>query len=261
MGSNDEQPKGALCVGDHRGEYALNATRDWAQLGPLHPRVKKAVGMRLAQSLHAVAYNGTAIAAGPVFDGCDIAADGLTLTLRFDKKLLKGERVLFDATNTIEKEDTALYVLLNDTVDTTSLAFVRNMEANHQPNHNYFGPYRDGNEMGVRGWVPVAASVGPTLDTLTVDLGGLPTGSKVAAVRYAVGSGGYNSSTGERLDRRLGSSRICCGPHVDTALQPCKPENCPIKASGPGSLPASPFFAAIDWKRRRCQCFSPQECS
>ena len=261
MGANDEQPKGPLCVGDHRGEYALNATRDWAQLGPLHPRVKKAVGMRLAQSLHAVAYNGTAIAAGPVFDGCDIAADGLTLTLRFDKKLLKGERVLFDATNTIEKEDTALYVLLNDTVDTTSLAFVRNMEANHQPNHNYFGPYRDGNEMGVRGWVPVAASVGPTLDTLTVDLGGLPTGSKVAAVRYAVGSGGYNSSTGERLDRRLGSSRICCGPHVDTALQPCKPENCPIKASGPGSLPASPFFAAIDWKRRRCQCFSPQECS
>ena len=119
---------------------------------------------------------------------------------------------------------------------------------------------RDGNEMGVRGWVPVAAKAGPTPGTLTVDLGSLPAGSKLAAVRYAVGSGGYNSSTGERLDRGLGSSRICCGPRVDTALQPCKPEHCPIKASGPGSLPASPFFAAIDWKKRRCQCFAPQEC-
>ena len=61
------------------------------------------------------------------------------------------------------------------------------------------------------------------------------------------------------LQRSLGSSRICCGPHVDTALQPCPMSRCPIKASGPGALPASPFFAAID-ASGRCACFAPQVC-
>lgn len=50
--------------------------------------------------------------------------------------------------------------------------------------------------------------------------------------RYAAGAGGFNSTTGQPLVRELGSSRLCCGPHVDTMLEPCLPERCPIKSSG-----------------------------
>ena len=65
---------GARCVGDERGgAWALNATRDWADLGTLHPRLKRPLGRRLAQGLHALAYNGSMIAAGPVFGGCAVA--------------------------------------------------------------------------------------------------------------------------------------------------------------------------------------------
>ena len=37
-------------------------------------------------------------------------------------------------------------------------------------------------------------------------------------MRYATGSGGYNSTTGQYLERGLGSSRVCCGPTVDPTL-------------------------------------------
>ena len=55
-----------LCRGDHRGQWALNDTRDWADLGTLHPRMKKPLGKRLAQGLFATAYNGSMPVSGPV---------------------------------------------------------------------------------------------------------------------------------------------------------------------------------------------------
>ena len=58
-------PLGPRCAGDHRGEWALNATRDWAGLGTLHPRMKRPIGQRLAQGLHATAYGGSAPVSGP----------------------------------------------------------------------------------------------------------------------------------------------------------------------------------------------------
>jgi hypothetical protein len=114
------------------------------------------------------------------------------------------------------------------------------------------------------GWHAVAATPGPTDDELIVDLSHINlTGARVSAIRYGSGSGGYNSSTGQYLVRALGSSRICCGPHVDPMLEPCGPERCPIMSSGTsvGSvrLPATPFFARIT-KDGSCKCFVPQEC-
>ena len=250
--------------GDHRGEFALNSTRDWAHLGPLHPRLKRPVGERLARGLHALAYNGTGIRQGPSFVGCSVAPDGRSLVIGFNASLLAGERVLFSDSNTILREDTALYVLVNGSAD-TGPAFMQRMRANHHDwdttwgAPRYRGPYTDGSEMGLRGWVAVAAVAGPTSSSLRVDLSHLPDGARVAAIRYAAGAGGYNSTTGERVFFGLGSSRMCCGPTVDTALQPCAPASCPIKASGPGSLPASPFFAAVD-AAGHCACFEPQRC-
>lgn len=215
-----------------------------------------------------MAYGGEHIAAGPTLAGCRVDRDGAaaTLTLVFNHSLLRGESVGFNASNTVAKEDTALYVLVNDSVDMLDPAYVASIVGNHHDNPwpgpvwgKYRGPYADGNEMGVTGWVAVAAKAGAAPNTLEVDLATLPAGARVAAVRYGVGSGGYNSTTGDYLVRSLGSSRVCCGPHVDPALEPCAPESCPIKATGDGALPAVPFFAAIT-KAGVCSCFSPQVC-
>lgn len=259
-------PASPQCTqGDHRGEWSLNSTRDWAGLGPLHPRLKRPVGERLAYGLHALAYGGTHIATGPSFVGCAVARGGRSLTLAFNASLLRGEKVLFNATNTVAKEDTALYVLVVDesSAGAVGAEWLARMRANHHltmEGGHYHGPYSDGNEMGVEGWMAVAATAGPTDVTLTVALPELPAGSRVAAIRYASGVGGYNSSTGDRIFFGLGASRLCCGPTVDTALQPCGPARCPIKATGRGALPAAPFFAAVD-EQGQCDCFAPQVCS
>jgi len=94
---NKTLKNGPKCVGDHRGLWSANDTRQWANLGPLHPRVKSQVGARLAQGLHAAAYNGSGmIAAGPVLSGCRHAKDKKTLTIFFNSSLLRGETVLFN---------------------------------------------------------------------------------------------------------------------------------------------------------------------
>lgn len=70
------------------------------------------------------------------------------------------------------------------------------------------------------------------------------------AVRYASGS----AQTGGD-----GQTRFCCGPTVDTSLQPCPPASCPLKATGPGALPAVPFVATIT-PEGRCACLPPMVC-
>lgn len=230
--------------------------------------MKKPVGDRLAQGLHAFAYNGTEIASGPVFTGCTVRQNrnSASLTLTFDATLLRGESVGFDPQNTVKKEDTALYLLINGSVTTgPSSSFAAAMEANHhrpEGSGTYRGPYSDGNEMGVTGWVAVSAKKGLSSNTLVVDLSHLSPNqtAQIRAVRYATGTGGYNTTTGATDDHTLGGSRICCGPHVDTALEPCGPHLCPIKASGRGNLPAFPFFAAVDMEAGKCSCFAPQKC-
>lgn len=158
-------PLGPLCRGDHRGLWPLNDTRDWANLGTLHPRMKTPVGARLAQGLHAVVYGSSSLASGPEFAGCTLDTNSKQLVLTFNLSLLRGEKVIFNQNNTVAKEDTALYVLVNATVQAQAASFRRAIEANHHPDNNdgdyarYQGPFSDGNEMGVTGWVAVAAKV------------------------------------------------------------------------------------------------------
>ena len=71
-------------------------------------RVKQPVGARLAQGLHATAYNGSMPASGPVLAGCQVSADRRSLLLKFDAAGLKGEAVVFNRSSTVDKEDTAL---------------------------------------------------------------------------------------------------------------------------------------------------------
>ena len=135
------------------------------------------------------------------------------------------------------------------------------MQANHHAgptgDDHYRGPYADGNEMGTRGWAAVVARPGAAPNTLVVDLSALQLGERgaaVRAVRYASGSGGFNSSTGEVT----GHDRLCCGPTVDVTRAPCPLAACPLKATGLNALPAAPFFAEV--QGGRCRCFAPQQC-
>lgn len=234
-------PLGPDCQGDHRGQWSVNGT-GWF-MGQIHPRVKGVVGARLGQAAFASAYGGPVIGTGPVFTGCTLA--GATLTLHFNATLLAGERVVFDAAATVEAENTALYVLGGGATLPADAA------ANHHAaSSSYRGPYANGNELGVEGWVPVrAVAAGGGGADLRVDVSALG-GAAPTAVRYAWGTGGWGAPFIDRM---------CCGPTVDVELAPCAPGSCPLKATGEGTLPGWPFVAEIT-AAGKCRCLAPMTC-
>lgn len=264
---NKATPLGRSCVQDHRGEWDVNSTMDSNGLGPLHPRLKRQLGTRLAQGLYATVYDGTktTIAQGPVFSGCAITST--QLLLKFDAARLLKQSVTFSPSASAALENTALYVLVQNAsangtatnaLDPAAIAANRNGWA------GYTGPFAAGNEMGVTGWRAVVGRAGPSPNTLLIDLSQLDGGQHgngsgwdsgdgrgaappvITAIRYAAGA-------------TFNHSRICCGPHVDVTREPCAPESCPIKATGLNTLPASPFFAQV-LSTGKCKCFAPQTC-
>jgi hypothetical protein len=275
---NNATPLGRSCVGDHRSEWDVNSTMDSNGLGPLHPRLKHPLGIRLAQGLYATTYDvtKTTIAQGPVFSGCAVTAT--QLLLKFDAARLVKESVTFSASASAALENTALYVLVQNVTNGTSTNTLDAVAiaANHNHQVGYTGPFAAGNEMGVTGWRAVVGRAGPSPNTLIIDLSQInPDGRHVnrsdvlsarthatddaaaaaaavavplviTAIRYAAGA-------------TFNHSRICCGPHVDVTREPCAPESCPIKATGLNTLPASPFFAQV-LGTGKCKCFAPQTC-
>ena len=230
---------GPTCVGDHRGFWSVNQT-GWFQ-GCVHPRPKGYVGRQMAQVTAALAYARAPAPApqlsGPILAGCTAA--GAVLTLRFNASLLAGAPVTWSANASRANETTALYVLAGATLPADYARF------HHVPSSDYKGCYANGNELGVEGWVPVNAVVSGA-DELTVDL--LPlNNSAPTAVRYAWGTGGWGTGF---------SNRMCCGPTVDVAVQPCAPDSCPLHGGG---LPGVPFVAEIT-PAGRCKCALPQVC-
>ena len=133
-------PLGPRCEGDFRGLWS-NST---LSAGRVHPRPKDVPGRRLAQAAFASVYlpSSPLLVQGPVLAGCSVAADGASLTLRFDAAALKGERVTVSKPAlarplNLSAENTALYVLAGAQIDLTAIA------ANHhnQTQQGYKGPY------------------------------------------------------------------------------------------------------------------------
>jgi len=239
-----DMPLGTQCVGDHRGEWSVNGTQ-WF-MGAIHPRAKGLIGRRLAQAVYASFYGGTEVlASGPVLAGCNLNNNNRLLVIRFNSTLLGNENVSWSQGVTAVAENTALYVLVNNTLSNTS------MIANHHgSNRNYNGAFSNGNEFDSTGWVAVNAYTGPGQHAITVDLSPL-NGLRPTAVRYAAGGSGQGAPF---------NARICCGPTVDVTLEPCAPESCPLKATGVGTLPGLPFVAAIN-DEGNCECFAPTVCN
>jgi hypothetical protein len=215
-------------------------------MGPIHPRAKDTVARRLAQAAFSTVYGGGGIAIGPTLSGCRLAADGSSIVVSFNSSLLAGESVTASAAASLALENTAMYVLLGASLPADA-------GAGHHPQSQDYSPYANGAEWGVPGWAAVRAVAGPARNQVTVDLSHLPAGSMPTALRYASGTGGYGSPGGH-------DNRMCCGPSLDTALAPCPPGSCPLKATGLNTLPAAPFLAAIDASTRACKCLPPQVC-
>jgi hypothetical protein len=235
------QPLGPNCRGDHRGEWDYDST-NWF-MGQVHPRPKMYVGQRLAQAAWATVYNGSAIASGPVIAGCSVGSGSSTMTLTFNSTLLKGEKIAWSKGASAAAESTALYVLVGSPFPSWAAANHHNADW-----RSYQGPYANGNEVGVSGWVAVDATVSGG-NELTVDLSPLK-GAAPTAVRYAYGTGGWGSGF---------VNRMCCGPTTDVTLEPCAPDSCPLHAGEtPFRLPAVPFLAEI--KNGKCACVAPQVC-
>lgn len=236
---DDYIPLGASCVGDHRGFWSVNST-PWFQ-GCVHPRPKGYLGRQLAQITRALVYPDGAAAAvqvsGPALAGCTVT--GSTLALRFNASLLAGAPITWGSNASRVNETTALYVLAGPNTLPPDYG-----AGHHGPSGNYKGAYANGNEWGVEGWVAVDAVVSGA-NSLSVDLTPLA-GATPTAVRYASGTGGWGSGT---------QNRMCCGPAVNIALEPCAPDSCPLHAGG---LPGVPFVAEI--AAGRCVCAPPMQC-
>ena len=232
-------PLGPTCVGDHRGFWSVNST-PWFQ-GCVHPRPKGILGRQLARATQALAYAGGAALqmSGPALAGCSVA--GAALTLRFNSSLLAGAPVTWATNASRAREDTLLYALPAPAELPADYG-----AGHHGPSGAYKGPYANGNEWGVEGWVALDAVAGPGAAELTVDLTPLA-GAAPTAIRYASGAGGWGSGA---------ANRMCCGPSVNVAVEPCAPDACPLHAGG---LPGIPFVAAI--VGGRCACAPPMDCS
>ena len=236
-------PLGDTCEGDHRGQWSVNGT-GWF-MGQVHPRSKGIIGQRLAQAAYSSVYGGSVLATGPVLSGCDVS--GNTMTIHFNKTLLGNEHLTWSEGSTVLAENTALYVLAAPNTLPSNVA-----DNHHGPDWRaYGGPYANGHELGVSGWIAVTASVKGTSD-LVVDLSAL-NGAAPTAVRYATGTGGWGAPF---------LTRMCCGPTVDVGAEPCAPDSCPLHSSttsGGMRLPGVPFVATIT-AGGKCKCLDPTTC-
>ena len=87
------QPTGCYgCTGCMApGEFCASLDGTASFMGPIHPRDKKPVGVRLAQAGAVVAYGHPGAATGPTLSGCRV--DGATITLAFNTTLLGSDNV------------------------------------------------------------------------------------------------------------------------------------------------------------------------
>ena len=236
-------------------------------MGTLHPRTKRVPSVRLAQQTWAALYkpDTALLATGPVISGCSVA--GATLTVTFNATLLKGEHVVISRPPgslpmSAAQENTGFYALPGN------LSLPGDLDKNHRFSSDvwdYLGPFSDGNELGVHGWVPLLPTATGTDNTVTLDLSDPALGGVApSAIRYAVGGSECWRGGGDPNPPKGGvCARLCTGPFQDCALQPCLTESCPIKASntagnGALQLPATPFVALITGGK--CKCLPPQVC-
>ena len=241
-------------------------------MGSLHPRLKEPVGRRLAASLVSLHYGGNGTVTGPTLSGCTYDKALHTITLRFNRSLLKGDAVAITRTQTpippfphVDPEnkhpprptrpgpvlDSSLtHVCTGDAMDCACLSWV------HHP-HPQPGNWTC--QMPAADAGQPRAMQGPTRGDIWTEI---PIKLLPDQASIAVDTSGLNVSTGGVHAVKFGwsfSDGTCCvGLLENTGLAPCIPGSCGLMTRD-SLLPANPFFATID-DDGKCKCPVPQSC-
>jgi len=249
------------------GYCASVKTTNW-YMGPIHPRDKKPVGLRLAATAMAVAYKAKGFFSnGPTVAGCSMAGNKITVT--FNKTMMAeggGADAItiqpyykppaaasFDGKPgppVVLKTGSKMEVLINATefcmqTGAPSAPATRTLQ---QPltsgghggggiacRDDGTGKFINVTGFGDANWVTVDIIAGSAPNEVVVDL------SRTNGVAYAI---------------RYGWTGDCCDAIPKTS-EPCPIRSCPIMGSV-SNLPANPFVAHI--VGGKCKCVAPQEC-
>jgi hypothetical protein len=221
---------------------------------PIHPRLKRPVGRRLAAALVALEYNGSGAVTGPTISGCTLSADNTHLTLMFNTTLLRGEHVAITHTQNVsamlEQELTdasVLFVCTGDAFDCNCLSW--HSLSKHGPTvcaapADGTAPRPIHGANGERGdlWAPAPLSI-LSISSIAVDTSALNITGGIHAVRFGWA---------------YGNDHCCVDADVKSGKEPCIPGACGVMTSA-SLLPLNPFFASIN--HGKCQCPAPQECN
>ena len=80
----------AICHGNgSQPDYSWQGTPVY--MGPIHPRDKKPVGVRLARAAAASVYNKGGAATGPTITGCALSADKKSIVIQFNASMFAGD--------------------------------------------------------------------------------------------------------------------------------------------------------------------------
>ena len=201
-------------------------------MGPIHPRSKKPVGVRLAQAAAVTVYGQPGTFTGPTISGCRVSGGSVTVT--FNASLLGSETVQVQsyppAYNNISSS--AMAVLVNP----RGFCFQSVGSKHGAPQCIDDGSGSAPVNQTDSGWVFVDIAEGSS-NSITVDLARV-NGNAIYGIRYAM------------------EDATCCQHYAPTS-GPCPVESCPIMGRTT-RLPANPFMAHIvDGK---CVCIPPQVC-
>jgi hypothetical protein len=227
-------------------------------MGGIHPRSKKPVGERLARGAFNTVYGGTGSITGPTLASCAVA--GASLTIEFDKALLRGDTVVLQPafpsvpTRYVTYGGTLLWALVNaSTYCIEPQCFLNASSGRCAAGPNGRGQLGDvcptwaggdGNTLLPIGgfaenWVELNFTLSPSGTGIVADLAPL-NGTAPAGIRYAWDS----LFCCDLTDPTLYVSHDCIAA-------------CPIMSSA--KLPANPFHAKI--VDGACVCQAPQVCS
>ena len=227
LGCCNPSPKAKNCNGCTA--YCRSTSETNFYMGPIHSRVKKPVGQRLARGYLGLSGSKSGYArGGPTFKTCKRTGPK-QLSISFDESWLAKDKLI------LQKYDVTvgsqLEVLVNKSAFCMQTVGRGGTKCLDDGNGFSKGPGRYDDTRHT--WISVDISLASST-TIAVDL------SKTDGVAYAIRYGWGD----------------CCHPRPATSL-PCPLEACPVMTQN-ARLPANPFIAKI--VNDRCECLPPLSC-
>ena len=204
------------------------AATQW-YMGPIHPRDKKPVGVRLAQAAGVTVYGLPGAFTGPTISGCRVNAAGTAVTVTFNTSLLGADAVEVQAYPSAYRNVSASAMAV--LVDPTGFCF-QSARGHCVDDGSGSAPANETDS----GWVYVDVAEA-SATSITVDLTRAG-GAAIYGLRYAM------------------ADETCCAHYAPTS-GPCPVASCPLMGRA-SRLPANPFMAHI--VDGRCVCIPPQVC-